>query len=162
MTYNNFTIRQMQAYAAICLWSFCNHLGIRHDSVEELLTHLVGMLAAQSLPDWEQVGAGIAITGRGDPLPSEVEKAIPAEKLDIFNSLVECCVEVGIVDMYGDATEQPTEFLKKCINILKDSGVELPPVENLTKYDVGADTWGEAMNQSQYNNILASYGLDFS
>jgi hypothetical protein len=162
MTYNNFNIRQMQAYAAICLWSFCNHLGIRHDSINELLTHLMGMLTAHSLPDWEQIGTGIAITGRGDPLPGEVEKAIPVGKLDTFNSLVECCVEVGIVDMYGNTTEQPKEFLEKCMNILNESGAELPSAENLTKYDVGTDSWGEAINHSQYDDILASYGVDLS
>jgi hypothetical protein len=162
MTNNNFNIRQMQAYAAICLWLFCNHLGIRHDSIKELLAHLMGILTVQSLPDWEQTGAGLAITGRGDPLPAGVEEAIPAGKLDAFNSLVECCVEVGIVDIYGDVTEQPKEFLEKCTKILKDSGAALPSVENLSKYDVGADTWGEAINQSQYDDILASYGVDLS
>ncbi len=162
MNKNNFNVRQMQAHAAVCLWAFCSHFTIKHDAITKLFEHLMSMLTTNSLPDWEQIGAGLDITGRGDPLPSDIEKIIPSEHLAAFNSLVECCVEVGIVDMYGASTEQPSNFLSKCIDILDQSGAGSPTANHLNQYRVGSDPWGEAISESDLDNILKAYGVNFS
>lgn len=162
MLYNKFNSRQKQVYAAVCLWVFCVQLRVQHDSITKLFTHLVNMLTAGSLPSWEQEGLELDIIGRGEPLPSDVEAIVPEEYLEAFNSLVESCVEVGIVDMYGESTEQPREFLEKCVSILELFGVNRPNPEILDKYKIGNDSWGEAISESELNEALNAYGVILS
>ncbi len=162
MLYSKLNTRQKQVYAAVCLWVFCVHFRIRHDSITKLFRHLVNMLTASSLPDWEQEGLELDIIGRGDPLPGDVEAVVPQEHLEAFNSLVECCIEVGIVDMYGESTEQPGSFLEKCVSVLKLNGVKLPNPEILAKYRVGSDVWGDAISESELNEALNAYGVNLS
>jgi len=81
------------------------------------------MMSAQNLPEWEQRGSALDITGRGDPLPDSVAKIIPSASLDTFIELVECCMEIGIIDMYGASTEQPLTFLGKCIDFLRRGSI---------------------------------------
>jgi len=162
MSYNKFNTRQKQVYAAICLWVFCVQLKIRHDSITKLFSHLVHMLTTNSLPGWEQDGLELDIIGRGEPLPSDVESVVPQDHLEVFNSLVESCVEVGVIDMYGESTEQPGNFLEKCVNVLKLTGVKLPNPEILTKYRVGSDVWGDAISESELNEALNAYEVKLS
>jgi len=160
--YKNFNVRQLQAYASLCLWKFCNHLNVKHNSINELVRHLISILIANNLPEWEQRGVAIAITGRGDPLPQDVEKIIPVESVEIFNSLVESCVEVGIVDMYGASTNKPYEFVGHCVMLLKQSGIDIPSTDILEKYGRGNDVWGAPINDSEFSDILEIYGVNFS
>ena len=162
MFYNEFNTRQKQVYAAICLWVFCVQLSVQHDSIAKLFAHLVSMLTANSLPDWEQEGLELDIIGRGDPLPNDVEAVVPQEHLEAFNSLVESCIEVGIVDMYGESTEQPGIYLERCIDVLKLSGINAPNPRILAKYKIGNDSWGEAISEPELNRALNAYGVILS
>ncbi|MCP5162862.1 MAG: hypothetical protein H6999_04080 [Hahellaceae bacterium] len=159
MMRNNLNVRQMQAYAAICLLVFCDHIRVTNSAITELIKHLFSLSTAKSLPDWEQAGTGIAITGRGDPVPAEVDEAIPENYKNTFNTLVECCVEVGIVDMYGASTEQPRMFLEKCIGIVQSLGLELPPIESLDKLAKGEDAWGEPVTEGELSDLIEGIGL---
>jgi len=161
MNIKNFNVRQMQAYAALCLFSFCDKLGIKHAGIDELILHMFNILVASDLAQWEQAGASLLITGRGDLLPLSVEKAISKEKLKPFNSLVELCVEVGLVDMYGDVTEQPYVFLKKCIKLIESYDIPCLTPEHLDRYGRGA-LWGEAINESELKDIFEAYGVNLS
>lgn len=159
MTNNNFNIRQMQAFAAVCLWHFCNQEGIKHASISQLISHLLSMLTARSLPDWEQAGTRLDITGRGDPLPSNVENVINHEQLEYFCSLVECCVEVGIVDMYGGNTDLPKQFFQNCIKTTEQAGVSLPSLDGLKRVGKGNGSWGEAISEEEFKSFIGSYGI---
>ena len=159
-SFNSFNIRQLQAYAGLCLWQFCNHFDIKHPLINELILHLVRILITSSLPDWEQDGASLAITGRGDSLPVGVLEILAPDNLDIFNSLVENCVEVGIVDMYGAPSDQPMTFLEQSIKILTSSGVKPPPSEMLMKYKRGLGVWGEPVDESELKEMLDAYGVN--
>ncbi|WP_444936439.1 hypothetical protein ACJJIW_00375 [Microbulbifer sp. JMSA004] len=159
MMKKDLNVRQMQAYAALCLLIFCDHIRVTNSAITELIKHLLSMSTANSLPDWEQAGTEIAITGRGDPVPVEVDEAIPHNFKDTFNSLVECCVEVGIVDMYGASTEQPRMFLEKCICIVQNLGLELPPVESLVKLGKGEDAWGKPVSEVVLSDFIEVTGL---
>ncbi len=162
MNYNKLNTRQKQVYAAACLWLFCVRLKIQHDSITKLCVHLVNMLTASSLPDWEQEGLELEIIGRGDPLPNDVEAVVPQEHIEAFSSLVESCVEVGIVDMYGESTEQPGNFLEKCVNMLELAGVSVPNPEIVAKYKIGNDPWGDPISESELNEALNAYGVILS
>lgn len=160
MTENyKFNVRQMQAYAAICLWAFCRYYGIRHNSIELLIKHLMSILTTSNLPDWERKGSELAVTGRGDPLPIDVQEAVRQDNIELFNSLVETCVEVGIVDMYGGTTEQPKMFLDRCMTYIQRSGVELPSADYLSKFRRGDDSWGAAIEESELSDIMNAYGV---
>ena len=156
---SNYNIRQMQAYAAACLVVFCNHAGIKHDSVNQLIRHLLAMLTAISLPDWEQEGTKLDLTGRGDPLPTGIEETLKEEHREVFNSLVESCVEVGIVDMYLAGSDQPGYFLDKCVKIIRQFGLELPPVESLKRLRKGEGPWGEAIDEAELKEFLDEIGF---
>jgi hypothetical protein len=159
---SDLNVRQMQAYAAMCLLIFCNHIQVKNNAISELIKHLLAMLTAKSLPDWEQAGTAIAITGRGDPVPTEVDEAIPENYKDMFDTLVECCVEVGIVDMYGASTEQPEMFLEKCISVVQNLGLEVPPLECFGKLGNGGDHWGEPVSEEELRNLIEECGLKLS
>ncbi|RFA24293.1 hypothetical protein CAI21_22250 [Alkalilimnicola ehrlichii] len=119
----------------------------------------MAVLTTNSLPGWERNGAVLDITGRGDPLPVDVEREIPQEYLEVFSLLLESCVEVGIVDMYGDSTEQPRNFLERCLVALERSGIEPPKVDNLSQYRIGNDPWGEAISELELDEIFKAYGI---
>lgn len=154
---NHFNIRQMQAYAAFCLLAFCKGIRVRNVFVDELIIHLLSMLTANNLPDWERKGALIALNGRGDAIPVDVVASIPEDYRDTFNSLLECCVEVGIVDMYGANTEQPRKLLDKCIGILQSIGLEAPSLQSLGGLRKGGSAWGEPVSESEFCNLMKEW-----
>ena len=156
---NVFNTRQLQVYAGLCLWQFCIHSEIKHPLIDQLILHLMKIITASDLPRWEQDGASLDITGRGDPLPEEVSSLITTDNLQVFNALVENCVEVGIVDMYGVSTDQPAKFLQRAMDILASSNVPLPSPTILSKYKTGEDAWGEPVSDIELEEIFDAYGV---
>lgn len=154
-----FNIRQLQVYAAVCLRDFCRHKGIRHQLINELIHHLVSLMTAKNLPDWERRGTLIAIVGRGDPLPEDVAEIVETGGLKEFSALIEFCIEVGIVDMYGAHSNKPFEFTEKCIDILIKNNIKLSPTDMLRKYGRGTCMWGDPISDSELSEIFDAYGL---
>ena len=119
-----------QKFAAKCLEKYCEKYKINDNSINELVEHLYTMEKYRNeyydLATWESNGTELELTGRGDPLPEKLEKKIPEDKIKEFNEILEYTVEVGLCDMYGALTEEPFEFLMKCIKILEINSIELP------------------------------------
>lgn len=65
---------------------------------------------------------------------------------DTLHRLLEFAVEVGLVDMYGAHTDDPSMFLEKCAQILRTKGFEPPTLEEVLGEGPRAvqPTWGEA------------------
>ncbi|MCV4284822.1 hypothetical protein [Pseudomonas capsici] len=116
----------LQIYASKCLQAYCNAKQIKHPSIDELLVHLESRPENNGLNEWEGRGALLALNGRGDEIPKDLIQSIPPQIIEEFSYIVDCTVEVGIVDMYGAATELPFEFLRKIILILSQNKVNLP------------------------------------
>lgn len=158
--FNKLNTREMQAYAALCLAKYCASINVIHESIEALIEHLLSILVSESLPNWEQKGACLDITGRGDPIPQNLESIIPRNHLETFSRLVEYVVEVGIVDMYGANTKEPLRFLYKCTELLKSSGIDPPIMKEIGILPV-KDTenvgWGDTIGQAEYNKIIGNY-----
>ena len=154
-----FNIRQLQVYAAVCLRNYCRHKGIWHQSINDLIQHLVSLMTAKYLPDWERRGTLLAVVGRGGPLPEGVVEIVDAGDLKDFSELIEFCVEVGIVDMYGAHTNKPFEFMEICIDILTKNNIKLPPADMLRKYGRGSCMWGDPVSESELSKIIDAYGL---
>ena len=125
--------QEKQIYAAKCLENYCIHLKIDDESVDCLIEHLYAMKESTNLPKWESIGAKLSLTGRGDPLPISLLEKIPKHKLMEFSSLVDNCVEVGLSDMYGADTENPYQYLMKCIEILMSEKIDLPIYPRILK-----------------------------
>jgi hypothetical protein len=157
MNVQGLTIRQMQIYAALCFKEFCRHFRICHPAIDELIEHLIDIGTAQDLPKWDLEGRKLAITGRGDDFPSDVVDAVPNNLLNAFSSLVELSVEVGIIDMYGDPSESPADFLKKCLDILAKHSVAAPNENGLRSLGAGFDSWGSAVNEADLSNYLQTF-----
>ncbi len=50
------SIRQKQAYGAVCLSAFCKQFGAVHSALAALINHLFHILRAERLSDWEEEG----------------------------------------------------------------------------------------------------------
>ena len=122
-------VRHKQLYGVLCVRRFCIKYGISHEYIDALLQHLVKLLIADDLAKWEQEGAGLALPGRGDPLPSELEDQIDKQLRKDFYALIDSCVEIGITDMYGANTEDPNKHVAECIEILRRHNIEPPERE---------------------------------
>ncbi|WP_174961211.1 MULTISPECIES: hypothetical protein [Burkholderia] len=122
----------MQVYASSCLRRYCDANGCSHAAIDALLAHLDAIAVARSLPEWARQGALLELNGRGDPVPSGVESALPDGELPRFMALVETVVEVGIVDLYGARTDRPLAFLRNAIAVLEQGGIPLPPLTKVS------------------------------
>jgi len=157
--FESFNIRQMQVYAGLCLQRFCSHHRIDDPLIDELIVHLLEILVATDLSSWEHDGTYLAITGRGDPIPEVVSNSLSRDTLSNLRSLMESCVEVGMVDMYGEPTRKPLEFLETCISKLTRSGIPLPAFQPLKKHKKGTDHWGDSISKSDFEELLRAYEL---
>lgn len=152
-------IRQKQAYAAACVWYFCKHFNISHKHIDDFILHLMGILIAQDLSEWEFEGSKLYITARGDELPDDIADIIPVQILIPFKEIIEYSVEVGIIDMYGAPTAQPYIYLNKCMQVLKGNKILLPPVGVLESHHQGVDNWGDKINSNEFIDVLKSYSM---
>ena len=152
----------MQAYSAICLWSYCKHIGVQHNYINKLIQHLLSILTIRNLADWEQNGTQLELSGRGDFLPDELYKIIPIELTVKFRTLVDHCVEVGLTDMYAACSDEPKSLLNFCIDMLRNSHIEIPPIGKLSQYKIeDCGGWGGVIKESDLNEILEFYGIQF-
>lgn len=122
----NITTQDKQVYAAKCLYAYCSYFNIVDDSIDTLIEHLYAIKVVENLSKWEAIGAKLELTGRGDPLPNSLLAHIPQECLAEFNLLLECVVEVGLIDMYTVDSNKPFEFLCKCVDILQKHRIPQP------------------------------------
>jgi len=126
----NMSWEKKQTIAAKCFENYCEYFCIRDDIINKLVEHLYSMEQYRNeyhdLATWEKNGAGLELAGRGDPLPEMLKQKIPNEKINEFNEILEYTVEVGLCDMYSASTNNPLEYLIKCINILRVNSVQLP------------------------------------
>ena len=117
--------RELQAYGAACLAAFALAKGIRHAGIRELVEHLLGALQAEDLGRWDSQGAALPLSGRGDELPKEIA-SIP----DVAQ-LVDCVVEIGLIDLYAGDTGAPASFAGEAIDILRRNGIQAPSAEEI-------------------------------
>ncbi|WP_110955879.1 hypothetical protein [Anaerosinus massiliensis] len=154
------SIRKKQAYAALCLANFCAEKRIVHESIKELIEHLLSILIEKNLVKWESAGCSLEISGRGDPLPDHIKMIVPSEIYGVFNHLVESVVEVGIVDMYGAISDEPLKFLLESIKIVQSSGVQIPDVNNVfdREPENSSDNgWGNPVSEEEYDKVICAY-----
>ena len=151
------SIRTMQARGALCLTVYCHSQGIRHPDIIELLDHLLDLLTATDLPTWEATGTQLALCGRGDPLPEEVEASVPPGLRHEFFVLVGHVVEIGLTDMYGAPSHDPKRFLLKAIETLNRHRLQVPDIDDLLPAgcldNATEDAWGEPISPEASINI---------
>jgi hypothetical protein len=121
--YENLTSRELQVLAALCLSKFCKHFGIDHEALSSLISHECSILIAKDLSSWDAAGANLYLPGRGDPVPADILHLVPDLIKKDFTELVECSVEVGIIDLYGADTKMPRDFLLRCTHILNRNNI---------------------------------------
>ncbi|WP_428643526.1 hypothetical protein, partial [Roseibium sp.] len=113
------------------------------------------------LPEWEQIGASLEVSGRGEPLPHAVSEHHPANICETLCRLTELCVEVGLVDMYGALTRQPDRFLDACLTLLEEHRIEPPGLEPLVSLTDNTNGWGEPVSDATFRSFVAGLNLDF-
>lgn len=152
--------REKQFLAAVCLRRFCKYFEINHIYVNQLISHLARILIAEDLTSWEKKGSSLKLVGRGDPIPKEVSDIVPDEIVDSFEILVQSCVEVGIVDMYGAPTDYPKKILEECFQILRLYNIREPDIEKLGHVNSENDGWGGALQIDEFTQLSNKYDVN--
>jgi hypothetical protein len=160
--WKDLTTREMQAYGAFCLYRFCKAKGIRHESIDELIDHLLSMLISSNLADWERRGARLQLNGRGwDPLPASLNGRLSEELRKDFAQFVEDVVDIGFCDMYGAASTKSLKYLVKGLAFLDEHGIERPDVAELFKNrsprGETAPELGEVFSQERHEQVKALF-----
>ncbi|ASP34868.1 hypothetical protein CHH27_17830 [Labrenzia sp. VG12] len=148
--------RRKQAYAALCLHAFCKERDINDPAAQQLITHLLRVLTSANLPEWESAGAVLEVTGRGDPLPTALVERHSDNDLTDFQHLADLCVEVGLVDMYGDCTDQPDQCLSACLSFLETRAIPAPTVAPLATLHNDAKGWGSPISEAAFQRFLGA------
>jgi hypothetical protein len=143
-------VRQMQVYCAVCLSEYCEKIGLSHPSIDELILHLLSITLTKNLMDWEISGRGLMLSGRGDPIPWTLEELVVENKRNSLLRVVELCVEVGIIDMYGAETNQPKKYMNLFIKELKNKKIKIPDVSIVDSICVDGSHWGRPATSYEY------------
>jgi hypothetical protein len=157
---NGLSNRKLQAIAALCLAQFCTVHRISHPSIDQLLEHLFKMLAIDNLATWDRESRKLELRGLGDPLPASLAAILPPHLANSFDRLHQFAVEVGMVDMYAGATDLPFRCFNQVVNILEQTGVPLPDVDDLFKADANDrkyEGFGEAVSAADFERVWDSY-----
>jgi len=158
MDFKKFSIRDKQVAGAIALLLFCERFKIHHEGLAELINHLFDITIAVHLGKWEQKGLIIEIIGRGEPVADTVLQGLDKFVKDDLSGLIEFVTEIGIADMYGATTNQPSLFLEKALQVLKKNNIEfnLPPEIFVSENNDTA--WGQPWSELRYSALDEIYG----
>ncbi len=121
------------------------------------MSHLLGMLIAENLVDWETKGTQLHLSGMVDPIPQDIKEVVPKNLFSEFEDLVSFCNEVGVVDMYGADTTKPAEYLVKCIAVLERLGIEAPDPRPLLKFATNTEVWGDPISDAEFRELCKEY-----
>lgn len=153
--------REMQAYGALCLQRFCEAKRIKHPYVNELTQHLLSILVVDKLDGWERHGAGLHLSGRGDPVPLALTTQLADDVCEDFARLVYFTVEIGVIDMYTQSSRRPLHNLYRCLAILDANQIERPAVDEFFKdRNPRGETdpdWGELYSRERYEQLTSSF-----
>jgi hypothetical protein len=158
MDFKKFSIRDKQVAGAIALLLFCERFKIYHEGLAELINHLFDITIAVHLGKWEQKGLIIEIIGRGEPVADTVLQGLDKFVKDDLSGLIEFVTEIGIADMNGATTNQPSLFLEKALQVLKKNNIEfiLPPEIFVSENNDIA--WGQPWSEVRYSALDEIYG----
>lgn len=154
------TIRQQQAYGAVCLSAFCRHFSVAHKSIIALINHLFFILKTDDLPGWEDEGTQLDISCFGDPLPGDVKSSFAPEIADLAEEVIDRVSVIGVVDMYGAITGRSGECLNEAIEFIESANVNLPLINHLVYEDEAG--WGTARTEDDFKEIKSSYSGYFN
>ncbi|WP_223547254.1 hypothetical protein [Pseudomonas sp. A-B-19] len=126
LKFKNLPIQDIQLYGSLCLKAYCEQKELSHPAIFELLNHLEMMHSSKNLPEWDSKGALLALNGRGDDIPTDLEDMLIQKKATDFTSIIDNVVEIGIVDLYGGKTNLPIQFLERALEILEKNNTPLP------------------------------------
>lgn len=113
------------------------------------------MLTSPNLAAWDQRGAQLALSGRGDALPEAIERCVSPELIPSFTRILELTVEIGMADMYSADTDQPRKTLREVVGVLRSSRAKVPAVESVLGPPASAepDGWGEPRSEEQHRRV---------
>jgi len=157
MDYNIFTIRDKQVAGAIALLLFCERFSVYHKDLAELINHLFGIARANDLGKWEQEGLIIEIIGRGESVADTVLYGLDKFVKDDLSIIIEFVIEIGIADMYGATTNQPSLFLEKALQVLKKNNIEFILPQRVFMSTKNDTAWGQLWDEERYKLLIMIY-----
>lgn len=151
--------RKKQALAALCLARFCAANRIEHRAIAELIEHLLSVLVATNLPEWDSKATALEL---GKSVRESIKQVWPAHVSEtLFYDLVNSVVEVGLSNMYTVSSEKPLRELQSCLAILASQGITPPSLGDdfylHGNEDTHGDGWGDVMGAEGYEKVLDAY-----
>jgi len=156
----SFNVRQLQFYAAICLWFFCSKNRIVHKKIDNAISYFLSIMLSENLVEWDQSAVALEIIGRYHDLPSDFLSTVPSHLREPLVDLVDNCSEVGWVDMYGRDSGEPYAHLLRCIEILQSHNIEVPDSSHLEILSSESiEHWGQNVDISKVRAVLQKYEI---
>jgi hypothetical protein len=152
---NPLSNRVMQVYGAACMVKFCAVHGIYSPGVDQLVKYLLELLSTNDLPEWEQAGSILELSGRENELPDDPAELLSARDRILFKKLLESVIEIGISDMYGADTDGPIQAVCEVRRILEKCGIEPPSIAGLYAIAHSQRGWGEPLSDNQVQLLEA-------
>jgi hypothetical protein len=145
----NLTIRAAQVIAAIYFRNYCHINNISDPSVDEFVNHMFSVATAKSLPDWEQIGTNLELTGRGDPLPQNLKNNLNEQGAKMLDKLSQDVRDIGLSQMYAATNMKMVyKYLKNVEKIARKSGIKKIEYK---LFETGQEGWGEPVSQETLN-----------
>ncbi len=151
--------RKKQTLAALCLAEFCAAKHIQHEAITNLTEHLLSVLVATDLPEWNSTTVELELK---NPVRDSIRRVLPPGFSEsLLYDLVNAVMEVGWTNMYTGPSKEPLEQLRKVFRILKTCQVS-PPVLWNDFYLQGNENpdrtgWGGLLGPQEYEKILNIY-----
>jgi hypothetical protein len=149
LTGNPLSNRVMQTYGAACIVKFCAARGVRSSCIDQLVKYLLELLTSKNLPEWEEAGSMLELSGRESMLPGALSDCLLARDRSPFQKLLESVVEIGIADMYGADTDSPVQALCEARRILRACEIEPPEISGLRSIAPNESGWGRPLLDNQ-------------
>jgi len=154
--------RNLQAIGAVTLELYCKQKNVECSILSDLIRHLKNVLVQRSLSTWEQECIKLEGCCRGDFLPKQVSMLIdnPVTRMQL-ERLINCVVEIGMVDMYGASTDEPRKAVEFAITIARQNGLALNSLQRVLLNCHGdahpLQDWGETVTSEDAEKLVVCY-----
>ncbi|MCA8915985.1 MAG: hypothetical protein KDB90_11280 [Planctomycetes bacterium] len=153
------TVRQMQIYAALCVWAYCEAKVYEEPGLRAYVDHLLSVALMEDVVLWDESRTSYP-DEQGDPTHDTLAKRLQADEFAEFKDLVTHATEVGKTDMFTVDSDKPAQELEHCIKILTRCSVPLPNIKPLVGYCKPGKFhahWGDTIFASDLEDLLAAY-----
>lgn len=139
------SIRAMSAIGVSCFKKYCRREAIWNADINLFCDHLLELLIADNISDWDEEFKKLNITGLGDVLPIEIKEKYPVH-FDTIDLISQNIREISAFQIYG--AWKPEASYKFLFNVadLCDVSLEKEFMLECYKKHSHENGWGKPIN----------------